>query len=367
MRNRDVIYDGSVKMVRNDHAPDRNEIRQLGMSLKIGFIGCGLIAQSHAIRLGAVDTADIVIVFDIDSDRAASFAEKVGAKVATSVEQVIDEADGVYVTTWTSEHPHLVSAIAAAGKAIFCEKPLGVDLPTARTMFDEVQAAGVVNQVGLVLRHSPAFRWMHHQMSSGVHGPRMSLVFRDDQYIPVQGMYGSTWRGDLEKAGAGTLLEHSIHDLDLIEWIFGPIVRVSCVTSNTHGIEGIEDQASVLLTASHGGQAILSSTWHDVVTRPSLRLVEGFCQGTYVGLEGDWIGPIRQSTAEQKQTEWQGQEVVEMAHEIDGGGVNPDADFVAAVLGERRAFPDFGIAVRAHVLADAAYRSAAQNGAPVEV
>ena len=337
------------------------------MTLKIGFLGCGLIAQSHAIRLRSVDTAEIVLVFDIDGERAASFAEKTGARVATSVEQVIEEADAIYVTTWTSEHPHLVSAIAAAGKPIFCEKPLGVDLSTARTMFDEVQAAGIVNQVGLVLRHSPAFRWMHHQMSSGEHGPPMSLIFRDDQYIPVQGAYGSTWRGDRAKAGAGTLLEHSIHDLDLIDWIFGPIVRVSCVTSNTHGIDGIEDQASVMLTARHGGQAILSSTWHDVITRPSLRLVEGFCQGSYVGLEGDWVGPIRQSTAEQKQVEWQGQEVVDMASEIDGGGVNPDADFVAAVLDERPAFPDFGIAVRAHVLVDAAYRSAEENGAPIEV
>ena len=337
------------------------------MSLKIGFLGCGLIAQSHAIRLRAVDTAEIVLVFDIDTDRAASFAEKTGATVATTVEQVIEESDAVYVTTWTSEHPHLVSAVAAAGKPIFCEKPLGVDLATARMMFDEVQAAGIVNQVGLVLRHSPAFRWMHHQMSSGEHGPRMSLIFRDDQYIPVQGTYGSTWRGDRDKAGAGTLLEHSIHDLDLIEWIFGPIIRVSCVTSNTHGIDGIEDQASVMLTASHGGQAILSSTWHDVITRPSLRLVEGFCQWSYVGLEGDWVGPVRQSTAEQEQVEWEGQEVIEMANEIDGLGVNPDADFVDAVLNERPAFPDFAVAVRAHVLADAAYRSADAQGAPIEV
>jgi len=354
-------------MVRNDHGLDRRRCRQAGMTLKIGFLGCGLIAQSHAIRLRSVDTAEIVLVFDIDIERAASFAEKTGASVAASVEQVIEEADAIYVTTWTSEHPHLVSAIASAGKPIFCEKPLGVDLSTARTMFDEVQAAGIVNQVGLVLRHSPAFRWMHDQMSSGEHGPPMSLIFRDDQYIPVQGAYGSTWRGDRAKAGAGTLLEHSIHDLDLIDWIFGPIVRVSCVTSNTHGIDGIEDQASVMLTARHGGQAILSSTWHDVITRPSLRLVEGFCQASYVGLEGDWVGPIRQSTAEQKQVEWQGQEVVDMASEIDGGGVNPDADFVDSVLSESPAFPDFGVAVRAHVLVDAAYRSAEENGAPIEV
>ncbi len=337
------------------------------MTLKIGFLGCGLIARSHAARLQSVDAAEIVSVYDIDPERSASFGAYTNATVASSAEQVIVEADAIYVTTWTSEHPHLVSAIAAAGKPIFCEKPLGVDLATARLMFDEVQAAGVVNQTGLILRHSPAYRWMKHQMSSGEHGPRMSMVFRDDQYIPVQGMYASTWRGDSSKAGAGTLLEHSIHDLDLIEWILGPIIRVSCVTANIHGIEGIEDQASVLLTADHGGQAVLSSTWHDVMTRPSLRLVEGFCQRAYLGVEGDWRGPVRLTATGSAQQEWEGEDVVAMASDIDGRGLNPDADFVDAVLNERPAFPDFGVAIRAHVLVDAAYRSAARNGAPIEV
>lgn len=337
------------------------------MSLKIGFVGCGLIARSHAARLQMVGAASIVSAYDIDPERARSFALFAGAEVAASAEEVIETADAIYVTTWTSEHPHLVSAVAAAGKPIFCEKPLGVDLPTSRKMFDEVQAAGVVNQVGLVLRHSPSYRFMRHQMSSGEHGPRMSMVFRDDQYIPVQGMYGSTWRSDVAKAGAGTLMEHSIHDLDLIEWIFGSIVRVSCVTSNTHGIEGIEDQASVMLTADHGGQAILSSTWHDVMTRPSLRLVEGFCQRAYIGVEGDWVGPVRMTTAGSPQQQWEGDKVTEMADAIDGRSTNPDKDFVDAVLNERPAYPDFGVAVRAHVLADAAYRSAEQNGMPIEV
>lgn len=337
------------------------------MSLKIGFLGCGLIARSHAARLQSVDFAEIVSVYDVDPQRAASFGTFTDSSVASSPAQVIDEADAIYVTTWTSEHPHLVSAIASAGKAIFCEKPLGVDLATSRLMFDEVQAAGVVNQTGLILRHSPAYRWMKHQMSSGEHGPRMSMVFRDDQYIPVQGLYASTWRGDVSKAGAGTLLEHSIHDLDLIEWIFGSIVRVSCVTSNVHGIEGIEDQASLLLTADHGGQAVLSSTWHDIMTRPSLRLVEGFCQGAYVGVEGDWLGPVRLTASGSAQRQWEGDDVIDMANAVDGRGFNPDADFVHAVLNEHPAFPDFEVAVRAHVLADAAYRSAAGNGIPVEV
>jgi predicted dehydrogenase len=47
----------------------------------------------------------------------------------------------------------------------------------------------------------------------------MNVVFRDDQYLPTQGVYASTWRADAALAGSGVLLEHSIHDLDLLEWL----------------------------------------------------------------------------------------------------------------------------------------------------
>jgi 4-hydroxybenzoate polyprenyltransferase len=58
----------------------------------------------------------------------------------------------------------------------------------------------------------------------------LTVVFRDDQYLPVRGVYKSSWRGDVARAGAGTLLEHSIHDLDLLEWLLGPAVAGALVT-----------------------------------------------------------------------------------------------------------------------------------------
>lgn len=346
------------------------------MALRIGFIGCGLIARSHARHLHEVSEAEIVSVFDIDHERRASFAREFGStgreaavtgNEAQSAEEVIASADAVYVTTWTSEHPALVAAVAAAGKPVFCEKPLGVDLATARTMVDQVEAAGVVNQVGLVLRHSPAFRWAQAQVASGEFGQVMNMMFRDDQYIPIQGMYGSNWRADRTKAGSGTLLEHSIHDLDLIEWIMGPIVEVNARTSNFHGIDGIEDQASVMLRTESGAQAMLSSTWHDIMSRPSQRQVEVFCERGYLAVEGDWFGPITQEPSEGDKRTWQGQPVAAMAQEVDGLGTNPDADFVRAVLSGAAAFPDFRTALRAHELADAVYRSAAAGGISIDV
>ena len=85
--------------------------------------------------------------------------------------------------------------------AVFCEKPVAVDAATVERMVAAVEAAGVVNQVGLVLRFLPSFRWLRHLIGDPRAGRVLAAVFRDDQYIPDQGIYGSTWRTDAARAG----------------------------------------------------------------------------------------------------------------------------------------------------------------------
>lgn len=336
-------------------------------TMRIGFVGCGLIARAHARGLAAVSGVSIGPVHDLDPERAARFAADVGGVVVGSAPEVIGACDALYVCTWTSEHPALVHQAAQAGRALFCEKPLAVDLATATAMVDAVNDAGVINQVGLVLRHSPAFRWLAHRAHHQGSGPVMSVVFRDDQYLPIQGLYGSNWRADQDKAGAGTLLEHSIHDLDLLRWLLGPIASVSAHHHNFHGLDGIEDQASVLLVAASGAQAVLSSVWHDVLSRPSQRRVEVLCQRAVLSLEGDWSGPVQAETTEGLEDPVSGEDLVALAHTSDGAGTNPDADFVAAVEAGRPAHPDMAVALEAHRLADAAYTSARSGGAPISL
>lgn len=337
--------------------------------LHIGFVGCGLIAASHARGLSTVPDADVGAVHDVDPQRATAFAAAQGssAKAVGSVEEVIAESDAVYVCTWTAAHPATVLAVAEAGKPVFCEKPLAIDGTTVDTMTEAVTAAGVTNQVGLVLRHSPAFRWLQAEATDRPAGPLMSVVFRDDQYLPTQGLYNSTWRGDRTKAGAGTLLEHSIHDLDLLRWIMGPIRQVSAHTQTVHGLDGIEDSAAVLLVAASGVTATLTSIWHDVLSRPSQRRVEVFCQGAVITLSGDWHGPVTAETPSGATSTIQGQVLERAAADRDGLGTNPDADFVTAVRAGTDAYPDFALAAEAHRLADACYSSAANGGGTVSV
>jgi predicted dehydrogenase len=333
----------------------------------VGFLGAGLIATYHSksLRVSGAD-ASWAGVYDPDPARAAAFAAASGATACRREDEVLDGCDAVYVCTWTAEHPRLVAAAAERGLAVFCEKPLAIDLATVATMVETVERAGVVNQVGLVLRHSPAFGLLKALAADPASGRPMNIVFRDDQYLPVQGMYGSTWRGDVAKAGGGTLLEHSIHDLDLLEWLLGPITSVAARSASFHEIAGIEDSVTVLLTFASGAVGSLTSVWHDVLERPSLRRVELLSERAHVTVDGDWWGPVEWQALGHELVRLDGDDLQAEAARRGAALGNPDGLFVAAVAAGKLAWPSFAAALRAHVLADAVYRSAAAGGVPVD-
>ena len=336
------------------------------MTVRVGFFGAGFISRFHAASLGASKVEhEIVAVHDPDAGRAAAFAADNGGAVVDE-DELLSLVDAAYVTTWTSEHPRLVAAAADAGVAVFCEKPVAVDAPTAERMVAGVEAAGVVNQVGLVLRFLPSFRWLRHLVRDERAGRTLAVVFRDDQYIPDQGVYGSTWRVDADRSGRGTLLEHSIHDVDILLWTFGPVAAVSGAVREVHGHPRIDDVAVARLEFADGALGTLTSVWHDVLERPSLRRVEVFCERLHVALEGDFTGPVRwQFTGELEQV----LEGADLARAVtatgDIGTTNAATAFLAAVRDGTPASPALAEALPAHRVVDAVYASAAEGGTVV--
>ena len=339
------------------------------MTVRVGFLGAGLIATYHGKSLHRSGTDHVIAaVHDADPERTIAFAKASGAEPMDSEEAVLDAVDAVYVCTWTSEHPRLVAAAAERGLPVFCEKPLATSLHAARAMTDAVTAAGVVNQVGLVLRSSPAFLELKHQIEDPRSGRVQAAVLRDDQFLPVQGMYGSTWRADPDKAGAGTMLEHSIHDIDALEWLLGPAVSVSARSSTFHGNPGIEDTVVVGMEHEGGTQVSLTSVWHQLLERPSLRRLEVICEHAFLTVEHDVMGPVTWTRPGEQGSLEGGELFSAVAERHDGHSPNQDAGFVEAVAsGQPGDHPDFRTALRAHVVVDGIYRSAADGGAAVDV
>jgi predicted dehydrogenase len=281
--------------------------------------------------------------------------------------------DAVWVCTPTSAHRSAVDAALAAGRAIFCEKPLATNLAGAHALVEAVAQTGVPSQSGLVLRSAPVFRSLRALVESGSLGQPMAAIFRDDQYFPIQGTYASQWRADVDQAGGGCLIEHSIHDVDILRFCFGEVDVVAGRTSNFSGHAGIEDLATVSLSFRSGLEAHLTSVWHNILSRGSTRRVEVFFADGMVWLDDEFRGPLHLQTSEA--TEIQECPSPAWVDELDLGDdevglavktyVEADRSFVDAVVAGQTPEPSLEVALGAHRLVDSAYRSAEGGGVPI--
>jgi predicted dehydrogenase len=350
--------------------------------LRVGFVGSGLIAWAHGLGLramidGGVLDASIGAVHDEHERRARGFADVLGdsVEVVADAAEVARRCDAIWVCTPTSAHRIAVDAALAAGCAVFCEKPLDVDLTRATGLVKAVAASGGASQSGLVLRSAPVFRTLRELVQGGTIGAPMAAVFRDDQYFPIQGTYASQWRADAAQAGGGCLIEHSIHDLDILRFCFDEVESVMARTANHAGHDGIEDLAVVTLSFASGFEAQLTSVWHDILSRGSTRRLEVFCREGMVWLDDEFRGPLHLQTSAGIEVRacpsppWV--DALPLADDEVGVAlrayVEADRGFADAVIAGRPPEPGLEVALQAHRLVDAAYRSAAGGGAPIPV
>lgn len=358
----------------------RKRTRKYEPVLRIGVIGCGHIGTVHSYGLkqlakaGLID-ARITATYDPDITRAEAMASHSDAVAYERVESLLDVVDVVWICTWTAGHLAAVEQAVARGLAVFCEKPLAPNLADCQRITELL--SGVPHQVGLVLRHAPVFAICADIVQSGEYGRVLSTVFRDDQYFPIQGMYASTWRANRADAGGGTLIEHSIHDVDLLNWILGVPSSVSARTAERFGYEGIEDTAIAHFAYPDHSQAVMVSIWHQVLSRGSSRRLEIFCEDAYCWTEDDYLGPVHIQTSDGTSQrigelpEWASLlDVPELYEKSVVQYAEPAKAFLDGLVapgGPRTGHPNVQHAMVAHQIVEQAYVSAAANGAPQAV
>jgi predicted dehydrogenase len=347
------------------------------MTRSIGFVGCGFIASIHSLALEMLVDAQLVdarvtATHDRDRSRAERLAARHGATVHDSIESLLASVDLVWVCTWTSEHLDVVRAASERSLAVMCEKPLAPTLAECEAVARLLDA--VPHQVGLVLRHAPVFRAAAAAVASGEHGRPLAALLRDDQYFPVQGQYGSDWRADVGRAGGGTLLEHSIHDVDVLRWILGEPTQVSARVAQRFEHHGIDDVAVATLEFEDGAIATLVSVWHQILRRPSTRRLEIFCERALLWADDDHVGPLHVETTDEvteivcAPPEWSA--AIDLPAELALPLLQyavPAKSFLDALADGRRPSPDAATALAAHRIVDAAYRSARAGGGPVRL
>jgi len=350
--------------------------------VRVGLIGAGLIGQTHSMMLRYVadcteQSVRVVSVADVSHVAAERLAARwQGARALASAEEIIADPsiDAVWICTPTAMHRQVCIAAARAGKHIFCEKPLAMTSAEASEMAAAIKASGVISQVGLVLRFSPVYNVIKAMFEDKDVGKLLSVSMRDDQDFPTRGAHASVWRNDPSLTAGGTLIEHSVHDFDLLTWMFGPVTSLFCRTRNLNGADGVEDFGATTMEFVGGFQGQLTSIWHRMIARASNRRLEVFAENLFAASDADTLGPIifQRGSGVNEETVGENDVMAQFTERIlrERPYLAPiknrlaipyaaeDATFIAALKGECESDPEFEAGVAAQRMVEAAYESA---------
>jgi myo-inositol 2-dehydrogenase / D-chiro-inositol 1-dehydrogenase len=185
--------------------------------MQIAVFGAGRIGYRHARTVATeVAGARLAAICDVNLEAAKSLAELTGCDRYTSdPADIFDDPaiDAVIIGSSTDSHAPLIEGTAAAGKQIFCEKPIALDLETTDRAIEEAARAGVQLQIGFQRRFDKAYAKVSQMIERGELGQIEAVrdTMRDpnpphESYIPTSG---------------GLFRDMVIHDFDCVRWLMG--------------------------------------------------------------------------------------------------------------------------------------------------
>jgi UDP-N-acetyl-2-amino-2-deoxyglucuronate dehydrogenase len=226
------------------------------MSLRIGLIGCGGIAQSHLKALKSLPEFEVVAAADVDLSRAQQAATDFDIPQAFDNYQKMLLGDLDAVSICLPHHLHCEASVAAsaAGKHVLCEKPMATTLADADAMIAAAEAAGKTLMIGQVLRFRPANRQAREIILSGGIGEVKQVIRR--RYGFSKDYPRAPWSADPQKAGGWALYGFGSHEADAILFLTdseATTVYARGEINNPHW--GDPDEISMLFGLSRGGFA----------------------------------------------------------------------------------------------------------------
>ena len=251
-------------------------------SLGIGLIGTGFMGRAHALAFRNVSAAfelpvhlRLAAVADADAERAQQCASAWGFERAHSDwQQLISDPKVDLVAITTPNHLHFPMAMAAiaAGKAVYCEKPLAVSLQQADDMRQAARAAGVVTRVGYNYQHNPVLVQAREMIARGELGRLISFAGEFSEDFMADPALPWSWRCEAEHAG-GALADLGSHVLALARYLMGDVEAVCADSQTVHPLRPashtdprhtpihVDDQTHALLRFRNGARGTFSSSW----------------------------------------------------------------------------------------------------------
>jgi myo-inositol 2-dehydrogenase/D-chiro-inositol 1-dehydrogenase len=318
--------------------------------MRFGIIGAGRIGKIHGGNVAARPDSQVVQVADADPAAAAALAKATGAKIG-EVDSIFaaKDIDAVAICSPTDTHADLIERAARSGKAIFCEKPIDLDVNRVRACLDVVKQTGATLMVGFNRRFDPNFAALRRRVAEGAIGALeiVSITSRDPGPPPI---------AYIARSG-GLFRDMMIHDFDMARFVLGeePVAvsaMGSALVDKEIGEVGDIDTAVVIMETASGKVAQISN---------SRRAAYGYDQR--VEAHGE-KGMIRADNVRETTVEWAGahgfasdKALNFFLERYDAAYRNELDAFIGAAKSGANPHPDGRDGLMALLLADAAYRS----------
>jgi len=223
--------------------------------LDIAVIGAGRIGRIHARNVAAHAGARLVGIADPDAAAAGALAASCASRVIELNEAFT--AAAVLIASPTPTHAGFIERAAAAGRAVFCEKPVDLDAVRARACIAAAERAGIVLMIGFNRRFDPHFAALHQALTGDEIGALEVLAITSRDPSPPPPSYVAS--------SGGLFRDMAIHDLDMARFLLGEEVvavfaAASCLVDPGIGAAGDVDTALITLRTASGRLCSISNS-----------------------------------------------------------------------------------------------------------
>ncbi len=317
-------------------------------------VGCGSIGERHIRCLRSCEGVEVTAC-DPRPQRLEQMRELYATtgSISDYAQADLGDFDAVLVCTPTDQHIPQAMRAVEAGCHVFVEKPISTELTGVRELCEAAEDAGLVLQVGYVLRHHPMIAEARRLVVEGAIGDIYMADIHTGSYIADARPEYSQLYWARRSTGGGVLYDAS-HEIDLIQWFVGPIAAVSCLARHFRldVDEDVDDGAVLAMRASSG---VLVSMFCNDIQRALRR------GGQIIGAEGN----VEYSYQEGRVSVYDAETGVwahrQRDYERDDFYINQMRNFCAAIRGEQRPLVDGVDGELALAVALAGYRSAAER------
>jgi predicted dehydrogenase len=226
--------------------------------MRIGIIGCGGVAESHAHGYSENSECKIVQVFDLNSNSAKVFAEKTQSRPVESIQDMINsrEVDAVSICTPPVAHFDNCRPFLEAGIPVLCEKPLELNAARATELAELAEKSGTLFMIGFTHRfHAPVREALKIVKSGAIGRP---IYFRNafGGYVCRSGDH----RSNPAISGGGCLIDTSCHSVDLFRLFMGEVKTIHAKVDNIVQKTPVEDIGFISIVGQNGSHGHIMST-----------------------------------------------------------------------------------------------------------